>query len=155
MAGEGLTRVGVQSASGVLPSRGSDEAAGYDLRALGTTLLQPAWLRRLLGLPGCTLVPTGVRWEPPAGVYMKIESRSGMATKRDIHAVAGVIDSDYRGDITVALENRGMLPARVMAGERVAQGIVMRHEAPEMVITDNVGGATARGDGGFGSTGSA
>ena len=134
------------------PCRGSVEAAGFDFRASCDAVLWPLWIRALTGT-GPNLIRTGVRWQAPRGTYMKIESRSGLVVNANVHAVAGVIDSDYRGEIVVALENRSMFPRRVRACERIAQGIVLQHCLLEPKLVDELGGSE-RGEGGFGSTGS-
>lgn len=136
------------------PKRATDGAAGYDLRADEDVVVYPAWWKLMTG-QGPTLVKTSLKWIASPGVYMKIESRSGMAAKRHTHVVAGVIDSDYRGEIRVALDNRGLLPLRISRCERIAQGIILRHESPATTCRDTLDeqDATARGDGGFGSTG--
>ena len=102
------------------------------------------------------IIPTGIAWEPIAGsrCVMIVQSRSGMAFKHNIEASnAGVIDSTYRGEISVKLYNTGDSDYIVHKGDRIAQGIVMIlpeiREIVEMVEL----GDTIRGDSGFGSTG--
>lgn len=143
---------------GHLPERASAGAAGLDLRARSRVTLYPSWMRLLcMRGAGPSLVCTGVRWQAPLDLYMQIQSRSGLAVKRGVHVVAGTIDSDYRGIIQVALENRGLWPVHIEPGERIAQGVL--HQLPAVHIvrageSDELE-PTERGAGGFGSTGSA
>ncbi len=130
-----------------LPTYGSLEAAGADLYAC---LEAPLTIE-----PGQTaFVPTGIALEVPVHCAGLIYARSGLACKRDLAPAnkVGVIDSDYRGEILVALHNHGTASQTVEPGERVAQLIItpVLQPAYEAVreLTD-----TARNAGGFGSTG--
>lgn len=127
------------------PARSTPGSAGYDLSA-AEAFEVPA--------RGKALVPTGLAVSFEAGHAMVIKSRSGLALKHDIEAGAGVVDSDYRGEVFVLLRNHGDVPYRGAAGDRVAQALFVRCLAPEV---EEAGGyeATARGSGGFGSTGTA
>jgi dUTP pyrophosphatase len=78
--------------------------------------------------------------------------RSGLALRHGIDTLAGVIDSDYRGEVRVVLVNHGEEPFRVSRGDRVAQLLVQRVERVGFVAAPAIG-ETDRGDGGFGSTG--
>ena len=135
-----------------LPAYETAGAAGADLRAnlpadqraAGLTL-QPMERR---------VVPTGLRVEIPPGFEMQIRPRSGLASKHGITLpnTPGTIDSDYRGPLGVSLINLGAEPFTIAHGERVAQAIV----APVVQARFEVVTAlsdTARGTGGFGSTG--
>ena len=130
-----------------LPSYGSAEAAGADLYAC---ISEPVTIE-----PGETaFVPTGIALEVPKGCAGLIYARSGMACKRGLAPAnkVGVVDSDYRGEIVVALHNHGSSVQTVEHGERVAQFVITpvltpAYEAVE-ALTD-----TARNQGGFGSTG--
>lgn len=135
-----------------LPTYETPGAAGADIRANlpadqragGLTLLP---MQRLV-------VPTGLRVEIPLGFEMQIRPRSGLALKHGITLpnTPGTIDSDYRGPLGVALINLSDAPYTVQHGDRIAQMIV----APVVQATFAVVGAltdTARGVGGFGSTG--
>jgi dUTP pyrophosphatase len=135
-----------------LPSYETDGAAGADIRAnlppsdraAGVTL-QPMERR---------LVATGFRVEIPQGYEMQIRPRSGLALKHGITLpnTPGTIDSDYRGPLGVALVNLGSQPYTVQHGDRIAQMIVAPVVQVVFQVVDALG-ETARGDGGFGSTG--
>ena len=132
----------------VLPKYGSAEAAGADLYAC---LDEAVTIE-----PGATvLIPTGLAMEMPQGYVGLIYARSGLATKAGLAPAnkVGVVDSDYRGEIMVALHNHSDKPATVNAEERVAQMVFTPYVAAEFAV---VGGldTTDRGAGGFGSTGS-
>ena len=135
-----------------LPSYETVGAAGADLRAN----LRPEDRERGLSLASLQrmLVPTGLRIEIPCGHEVQIRPRSGLALKSGVTVLnaPGTIDSDYRGPLGVVLVNLGPEPFVIRHGERVAQMIV----APVVQARfDMVGqlGETARGEGGFGSTG--
>lgn len=135
-----------------LPAYETPGAAGADIRAnlppdqrdTGITL-QP--MQRLI-------VPTGIRVEIPEGFEMQVRPRSGLALKHGITLpnTPGTIDSDYRGPLGVALVNLGADPYTVQHGDRIAQMIVAPVVQVRMVVVEALG-ETARGAGGFGSTG--
>ena len=130
-----------------LPTYGSEAAAGADLYAL---LDEP-----LVIAPGETvLVHTGIAIALPVGTVGLIFARSGLATKRGLAPAnkVGVIDADYRGELMVALHNHGTAAAEVAPLERIAQLAVMPYYTAEFTLSDDLD-ATARGEGGFGSTG--
>ncbi len=130
-----------------LPTYGTEYAAGADLYVC----LDEA----VTILPGQTkLLPTGLSIAVPIGYAGLIFARSGMATKRGLAPAnkVGVIDSDYRGPLMVALHNHGTEPQTVEHGERVAQLAIMPVMMPEMELVDELD-ETGRGQGGFGSTG--
>lgn len=131
----------------VIPSYGSKNAAGADLYAC---LDAPLTIE-----PGNTqLVPTGLAMELPEGYAGLIYARSGLASKKGLAPAnkVGVIDSDYRGQVMVALHNHSNTAATIEHAERIAQLVVtpyimsIFHEVDELSITE-------RGEGGFGSTG--
>lgn len=130
-----------------VPTRGSEASAGADLRAV---LDGPVSIA-----PGETyFVHTGLAMEIPYGYVGLICARSSLGTKRGLAPAnkVGVIDSDYRGEIMMALHNHSQKEAVIEPGERVAQLLivpVMLAEFEEADILDE----TARGSGGFGSTG--
>ena len=135
-----------------LPAYETAGAAGADLRAN----LQPEY--RGVGITlaplARALIPTGLRVEIPAGFEMQIRPRSGLAFKHGISIpnAPGTIDSDYRGPLGVLLINLGTEPFKVAHGDRIAQAIV----APVVQARYALAGGlsdTARGAGGFGSTG--
>ena len=99
-------------------------------------------------------VPTGIALEVPVGCAGLIYARSGMACKRDLAPAnkVGVIDSDYRGEIIVALHNHGSEVRTVSHGERIAQMIITPVLTPGYVLAESLD-ETDRGEGRFGSTG--
>ena len=130
-----------------LPSRGSAAAAGYDLRAC---LDAPVTIA-----PGETkMVGTGLSIAVPEGYFGAVFARSGLAAKQGVRPAncVGVCDSDYRGEYTVALHNDSAVPCEICPGDRLAPLVVIPYleldfqEAQELDVT-------ARGAGGFGSTG--
>lgn len=127
------------------PSRATADAAGYDLHSDEDTDI---------GWGGHGTVRTGIAVAVPAGCYGRIAPRSGLATRRGIDVLAGVVDADYRGEIVVVLANynRGQGPFRVKRGDRIAQLIIERCETPEVDVVDELP-PTARASAGFGSTG--
>ena len=135
--------------SAVIPTQGTPGAAGFDLCAC---IAAPVTI-----YPGETvLIPTGLAMEIPLGVAGLIFARSGMASKRGLapsNKVA-VIDPDYRGEIFVSLLNHGKVQQTVEPGERIAQMLFMPYGVPLFTPVDDLSD-TQRGEGGFGSTGSA
>ena len=131
-----------------LPTYGSAYAAGADLYALveGESLT--------IAAGETVLVRTGLSVEIPEGYVGLIYARSGLATKKGLAPAnkVGVIDSDYRGEVKVALFNQSGKEQTVLAGERVAQLVIAPYLAVEYREAD-VLSDTARGEGGFGSTG--
>jgi dUTP pyrophosphatase len=126
-----------------LPTRGSVEAAGLDLYSIEEATLAAG---------ARAAVRTGLSVAIPRGFYGRIAPRSGLAVKHGLDVLAGVIDSDYRGEIVCALINHGREAYTLAAGERMAQLIVEAIITPEPVWVDSLD-ETARGTGGFGSTG--
>ena len=131
----------------VLPTYGSACAAGADLYACLDAPLTIA--------PGQTvMIPLGFSMELPTGYAGFVFARSGLAAKRDLAPAnkVGVIDADYRGECMVPLHNHGAQMQTVEPGERIAQMVVLPFLACEFFETDRLSD-TARGEGGFGSTG--
>lgn len=129
----------------ILPTRGSALAAGADLYALdGVTIASGETV----------LVHTGIALAIPEGYAGLIYARSGLASKRGLAPAnkVGVIDADYRGEIMVALHNHSGSTQAVDAGERIAQLVVTPFLSVEFDECDALD-ETARGTGGFGSTG--
>lgn len=140
-------RVKLLRENAILPTYGSEQAAGADLYAC---LEAPVVIH-----PGETaFIPTGISLEVPVGCAGLIYARSGMACKRDLAPAnkVGVVDSDYRGEIIVALHNHGNAAQTVESGERVAQFVITPVLTPAYVVADSLSD-TARNQGGFGSTG--
>lgn len=130
----------------VLPAyaHGPLEDAGMDLCSVVDTTLAP-------GVPQA--VPTGLSIELPPGFEAQVRPRSGLAFK---HAITvpnspGTIDPGYRGEVKVILLNLGQNPYSIAKGDRIAQMVIARYEAVELVETDL--SETLRGEGGFGSSG--
>jgi dUTP pyrophosphatase len=99
-------------------------------------------------------VATGLRVQIPPGHVGLVWPRSGLAFRHGIDTLAGVIDSDYRGEVRVVLVNHGSEPFRIEPGDRVAQLLVQRVERAAFTRAESLEG-TVRGEGGFGSTGTA
>lgn len=132
----------------IVPSYGTEYSAGADLYAC---IEEPVEI-----LPHETkLIKTGLSFEIPEGLVGLIYARSGLATKRSLAPAnkVGVIDSDYRGEIMVALHNHGEIPQTVENGERIAQFVLTPYIKADFEVKDDLSDTT-RGAGGFGSTGS-
>ena len=129
----------------VIPTRGSDAAAGVDLHAPKALVIHPN---------SNGVVSTGLAVEIPDGYFGAIFARSGMATRKGLRPAncVGVIDSDYRGEIKVVLHNDSDIIRPVQEGDRVAQLIILPYEPIEFDEVDELND-TDRGIGGFGSTG--
>jgi dUTP pyrophosphatase len=132
-----------------LPAYETGGSAGMDLRAAvaGDAPLTLA--------PGArALVPTGLKIALEAGYEAQVRPRSGLALKHGITCLnsPGTIDSDYRGEVGVILINHGQEPFVIRRGERIAQMVIARHEQAAVVEVETLD-ETARGAGGFGSTG--
>ncbi len=140
-------RVKILKEGAKLPTYGSAQAAGADLYACLQETVTVA--------PGETaFIPTGIALEVPLGCAGLIYARSGMACKRGLAPAnkVGVVDSDYRGEIIVALHNHGNVSQTVENGERVAQFVITPVLTPAYEAVKELSD-TARNQGGFGSTG--
>lgn len=130
-----------------VPTYGSEYSAGADLYACADGEIPIA--------PGETvLVHTGIAVEIPTGYVGLVYARSGLASKRGLAPAnkVGVIDSDYRGEIMVALHNHGTSVQTVAHGERIAQMVIAPYMRADYEIAEELD-ETVRGAGGFGSTG--
>jgi dUTP pyrophosphatase len=130
-----------------LPEYETSGSAGMDLKAFIGESVTIA--------PGSRcLVPTGIYIELPDGYEAQIRARSGLAAKRGVTVINGVgtVDSDYRGEIKVALINLGGEAFKVENGDRIAQLIIASYEKAVWDKTDDLDD-TERGGGGFGHTG--
>jgi dUTP pyrophosphatase len=130
----------------VTPKYGSEFAAGADLYSCGESVEIA---------PGETkMIHTGIAIELPLGTVGLIYARSGLASKRGLAPAnkVGVIDSDYRGEIMVALHNHSDKVQTVADGERIAQIVFAPYYAAQFTVVDELSD-TVRGAGGFGSTG--
>lgn len=133
--------------SAILPTYGSEEAAGADLYACIENELSIA--------PGQTaFITTGLSMEIPKGYTGLICARSGLACKRGLAPAnkVGVIDSDYRGEFIVALHNHGDSAQTILPGDRIAQLLIVPVLTPPYELCDDLSD-TQRAAGGFGSTG--
>ena len=130
-----------------LPNYETIASAGMDLRANLTEAIILNSLER-------TIVKTGLFIELPIGYEAQVRPRSGLAAKKGITVLnsPGTVDADYRGEIGVILVNLSSEPFVIENGERVAQLIIAKHERAEWIEVQELS-ETARGEGGFGSTG--
>ncbi len=127
----------------IIPKYAHPGDAGMDLHSAEEYLLKP--FEKII-------VKTGIQMEIPSGYFGSVRDRSGMAAKFGIHTLAGVIDSEYRGEIGVVLVNLGKDEFKINKGDRIAQ-IVIQEYANCKIIESETLDETPRGDGGFGSTG--
>lgn len=134
-----------------LPAHAEPGSAGLDLRAA-----VPEDAPVTLAPGAFALVPTGLQVALPDGTEGQVRPRSGLAFRHGVTVLnsPGTLDSSYRGEVGVLLVNHGPEPFRVERGDRVAQLVVARYERVRLVRADALD-ETARGAGGFGSTGTA
>ena len=128
-----------------VPTRGSEEAAGWDLyAAIDATILPHT----------TTKISTDIAIEIPAGYFGAVFARSGLATKQGLRPAncVGVIDSDYRGPIIVALHNDTDQTKEVLSGDRIAQLVFIPYASWNWEVVDELSD-TERGKGGFGHSG--
>lgn len=132
----------------IVPTYGSACAAGADLYACEDAAVT-------IGVGETVLVHTGIAMAIPEGYVGLVYARSGLASKRGLAPAnkVGVIDSDYRGEIMVALHNHGTVEQTIESGERIAQIVFTPYVAADFDVVEELDD-TARGAGGFGSTGS-
>ena len=126
-----------------IPTKGSVGSAGYDLYSSETIIIAPN---------SQELVNTNISVELPDNHHGQIKSRSGLALKHNIHVQAGVVDSDYRGDIKVLLSNESSVPFTILTGSRIAQLLILSLPTCHFNET-TVLSKTDRDKQGFGSTG--
>jgi len=127
----------------LLPTRGSPHSAGLDLYSIEPLRLEPKER---------ALVRTGLAVAIPEGFYGRVAPRSGLATKLGLDTLAGVIDADYRGEIRCLLYNTGDELVELPAQSKICQLIIEKVITPQPAWSDELS-ETARGAGGFGSTG--
>lgn len=132
----------------VIPTKGSADAAGYDLYAAG----DEEQIR--IEKHNSAMIHTGLSVEIPKGYFGAIFARSGLASKQGLRPAncVGVIDPDYRGEIIVALHNDRSSDKYVRVGDRIAQLVIIPYMDITFEETDKLND-TERGNGGFGSTG--
>lgn len=130
-----------------LPRYQTQHAAGMDLQA---ALTEPVTLRSLER----AMIPTGLAMAIPTGWEGQVRPRSGLAAKRGVTVInaPGTVDSDYRGEVKVALVNLSAEPVTIEPLERIAQIVFARHGTATLEVVAELD-ATARGAGGYGSTG--
>ena len=130
-----------------IPTYGTEYSAGADLYALcdGDVTIKPH---------ETVLIHTGISVEVPEGYAGLIYARSGLASKKGLAPAnkVGVVDSDYRGEVMVALHNHGDKEQVISSGERIAQFVITPFLKAEFAVAETLTD-TVRGDGGFGSTG--
>lgn len=126
-----------------LPTRGSAGAAGLDLYAIERLTIEPG---------ARVAVRTGLAVAVPRGFYGRVAPRSGLAVRHGVDVLAGVIDSDYRGELLCALVNHGREPFEVEPGARIAQLVLEAIATPDPIWAEDLT-ETERGADGFGSTG--
>lgn len=135
-------KVKLLSSNAIMPVKGDEGAAGYDLYASESKLIKP-WSREL--------VKTDVSFEIPHSYYGRIASRSSLGVK-GFDIGAGVIDSSYRGEVKVVFINATNTAFQIEMGNRIAQIIFENCHKFDLVQADEIS-VTDRGSGGFGSTG--
>ena len=130
-----------------MPVCGSRSSAGYDLYSICDELIT-------VGPHETVKMKTGISLEIPEGYFGAVFARSGIATKRGLRPAncTGVVDSDYRGELIVALHNDTDQLQFVEPGERIAQLVIMPHLNVRFEVADELN-STQRGNQGFGSTG--
>lgn len=126
--------------------KATEGSAGFDLHAIEKQVIFPNETK---------LVKTGLKLELPIGTMALVLSRSGLALKNSVFVLnaPGLIDSDYRGEVCVILHNSGREPYEVLEGSRIAQLVIMDSKDITMIKSEEINKNTARGSGGFGSTG--
>lgn len=131
----------------MIPTRGSQQAAGYDLYACTENDI-------VIAPHSSIKIGTGVSLAIPEGYFGAVYARSGLSAKKGLRPAncVGVIDSDYRGELIVALHNDTEVEKTIDKNERIAQFVVMPYLSVEFQETDELDD-TERGSGGFGSTG--
>lgn len=129
-----------------LPARQTGDSAGYDVCSCDADFVLAPGERRAVG--------TGFAFALPPGVEMQVRPRSGLALRHGLTLpnAPGTIDPDYRGELKVIVLHAGTEPVTIRRGDRIAQLVFARYETPALTEAPTLD-ATARGSGGFGSTG--
>ena len=138
-----MIRIKKTSDKSITPTKGSVFAAGYDLYSIDNSVTLFSLERKLF--------KTGIHIQIPVGWYGRIAPRSGLAYKQGIDVMAGVIDSDYTGEIGVILINLGSEPQEIDTTKPIAQIIIEKYSDHDFVQVENLE-TTERGAGGYGST---
>ena len=139
----GVVQIQKLRPNATIPTRGSEQAAGSDLYSVEEVEIAPGEK---------AMVSTGIALAIPTDVYARIAPRSGLAVKYGIDVLAGVVDSDYRGEIKIILVNLGKESFLIKPGDRIAQLILERIKIPLFSEVNNLA-ETSRDAKGFGSTG--
>jgi dUTP pyrophosphatase len=128
-----------------MPKYATKGSSGFDLRAVGDYTLRS-------GETG-VIIPTGLAFEIPNNYEMQIRPRSGKSSKTSVRVAnaPGTIDSDYRGEVCIIVDNIGPNPITIKDGEKIAQGVICPILQVSLVEHDDLS-STDRGSGGFGST---
>lgn len=128
-----------------LPSYATEESAGMDLRTSEPLALEPGQI---------VLAPTGLSIEIPKGFEGQVRPRSGLALKHGITCTnsPGTIDSDYRGEVKVILQNLGKERVEFERGARIAQLVIARYEHATIEVVEELA-ESVRAEGGFGHSG--
>lgn len=129
----------------IIPEYKTAGSAGMDICAIDDYLLMPGERK---------VFQTGLAVAVEDGYEVQVRARSGLSAKEGVTVINGVgtIDSDYRGQIGIALVNLSNKVVLIHKGDRIAQLVVNKIEQPEIIVVDELG-ETIRGEGGFGSTG--
>lgn len=132
-----------------LPERKTDGAACFDIRTL-----EDIYLRTLNASDKATVVPTGLAFEIPEGYHMKVFLRSSVGLNSHLRLAnqVAIIDSDYRGELKLLVENPAREPVSIKAGARIAQ-VMIEKNVPTSFSEVKELSETKRGEGGLGSTG--
>ena len=144
-----MTGVGVfvkpLNARATIPVAANPGDAGFDLHASEEVFITPG---------STALVKTGLAISIPEGTVALVCSRSGLALKESLFVLnaPGIVDSGYRGEVGVILHNAGFRSAVVRVGDRIAQMMFQEYLTPSFAVVDELD-STARGEGGFGSSG--
>lgn len=129
-----------------MPLRGTEQAAGYDLRYHGN---KSKWIWPFTRKS----FETGVSLALPIGYEAQVRPRSGLSFKKGLFVILGTIDSDYRGMVKVLMFNSSFFPRRIKPYDRIAQMVITNHESPNFYHSSNFDFSTQRGVNGFGHTG--
>ena len=137
-----------------IPSRGSEHAAGYDLRCSMFMGEQEPPPTITIATGDTMVIDTGFAWEIPNGFVGMVCSRSGLAAKHGVFVAnaPGQIDPDFRDQVKVILFNSSRHPFQIRHGDRIAQMVIVPISNPELVEVVHISN-TKRGTGGLGSTG--
>lgn len=127
----------------ILPKYADNGAIGMDFYSSESGIVWPFTQK---------MISTGIACEIPNGTYLRVAPRSGLALKKSLHVMAGVVDPSYRGEIKVIIRNFGWWPYTFNKGDRIAQGILENAIIDEIQQVNELSD-TSRKENGFGSTG--